>query len=224
MTMPTDDCNETIARYKTRYSLYGYSPKTLGWDKGKQRLRFQALTEHFRLEGSSVLDIGCGFGDLNQLLAEQTDDYRYVGIDLVDDLISKAAELYAAPNRSFITGDFLRHEFTETFDYVVASGMFNHKLKQIGNDAFIEGCMRKAFRLCREAIAFDFLSDKVDYRYDHTHHSSPEAILSMAYRLSRNVILRNDYMPFEFSIIVFKDDSFHKENTIFRRIWPESEG
>lgn len=42
-------------------------------------------------------------------------------------------------------------------------------------------------------------------------------ILEMAYKLSRNIILRNDYMPFEFSIVIFKDDSFSKEDTLFTK-------
>lgn len=71
-------------------------------------------------------------------------------------------------------------------------------------------------------ITFDFLSDKVDYQYEHTFHSSPERILGYVYSKSRNVILRNDYMPFEFSVFIFKDDSFKSEDTVFHRYWEQN--
>jgi hypothetical protein len=99
----------------------------------------------------------------------------------------------------------------------VASGIFNLKLLEGDNYIFIEQVMQKAFRLCRVGFAFDFLSDKVDYRKENTFHAAPEHILALAYGMSRNVILLNNYMPFEFSIFVFKDDSFDPKCTIFHR-------
>ena len=85
------------------------------------------------------------------------------------------------------------------------------------NYDFIDACIDKALAVCRDGLAFDFLSDKVDFQLEHTFHSSPERILEMAYRYSRNVILRNDYMPFEFSVFIFNDDSFSADDTVFER-------
>ncbi|MBW5448460.1 methyltransferase domain-containing protein [Cohnella sp. CFH 77786] len=216
MGLSENDVKATIERYKERFGLYGYSPKTLGWFKGKQRLRFQMLTSFFPLqEHQSYLDVGCGFGDLNLILKEKGLPYSYLGVDLVEELIHFGNQMFNEPNIQFILGDFLKIEFQSSYDYVISSGMFNHKFEKTDNYQFIEKCMEKAFSLCNVAIAFDFLSDKVDYKHDHTFHSSPEKILSMAYRLSRNVVLRNDYMPFEFTVIVFKNDSFSKIDTIF---------
>ena len=99
----------------------------------------------------------------------------------------------------------------------VSSGIFNHRLEHTDSYSYIEAVLAKAFAMCREGLAFDFLSDKVDFRHEHTFHSSPERILGMAYALSRNVLLRNDYMPFEFSLFVFKDGSFSKVDTLFER-------
>jgi hypothetical protein len=85
------------------------------------------------------------------------------------------------------------------------------------NYMFINSFMQKAFNLANNGIAFDFLSDKVDFQYEHTFHSSPSKILDMAYDLSKNVILKNNYMPFEFAVMIFKDETFTKEDTIFTR-------
>lgn len=119
-------------------------------------------------------------------------------------------------NINFILEDFLKIEIEE-YDIVVSSGVFNFKLHEDDNYIFINSFMNKAFQIAKEGFAFDFLSNKVDFQYEHTFHSSPSKILDMGYELSRNVILKNHYMPFEFALIVFKDDSFDKEDTIFKR-------
>jgi len=218
MTLSHSDKTAAIEFYRSRYQRFGYSPKSLGWDKGKQDIRFQILTSFFTCAGKRILDIGCGFGDLNTTLRHTCgDDYAYLGIDLVSEFIMEAQKRYAATNMRFMAGNFLEFDFTERFDLIFASGIFNNKQEETNQYEYISDVMQKSFMLADEGLCFDFLSDKVDYTHTHTFHSSPEKILSIAYSLSRNVILQNNYFPFEFTICVFKDDSFSVEDTIFNR-------
>lgn len=214
--MDTFDRDLTIEKYREGYKKYGYSPKSLGWDKGRQNVRFEVLLSFFKYKGKSILDIGCGFGDINQMLSQKTgNSYDYCGIDLVNELINEGRSRYQGSHIKFITADFLEYPFIEKFDIIIASGIFNHKFIKEDNDKFTVKVLKKAFSLCTEGIAFDFLSDKVDYCHPHTYHNSPEKILGIAYKLSRNISLRNDYMPFEFSIFIGKDDSFNPSDAIF---------
>ena len=83
MSMNDADVQTVVERYTRRFVEFGYDPRTLGWDKGKQMLRFGVLTSQIELRGKRILDIGCGFGDLNKLLCERCgDEYRYLGVDL----------------------------------------------------------------------------------------------------------------------------------------------
>jgi len=202
--------------YRSQYRQYGYSPKSLGWNKGKQELRFDILTSQYDFTGKSVLDIGCGFGDLNQALKKYP-DYSYLGVDLVEEFIDEAKIRYNESPIAFECVDFLQKNFNEPFDYAVSSGAFNIKLSGADNYDFVQSVMSKAYEWTIDGFAFDFLSDKVDYKLEHTFHYDPARILAMAYQHSRNVLLRNDYMPFEFSVFVFKDDSFEKQDTVFKR-------
>ncbi|MEO5570203.1 MAG: class I SAM-dependent methyltransferase [Bacteroidia bacterium] len=217
MKLSNKDKKEVQIRYTNRFNEYGYSPKSLGWDKGKQDIRFEILTSQYNFQNKSVLDIGCGFGDLNKTLSKKFKSYDYTGIDIVDVLINKGKELYKTPKKKFIVGDFLEHKFDHKFDYAVASGIFNFRLLDGNNLKYIESVIRKSLEVCKDGLAFDFLSDKVDFKYGHTFHSNPEEILGLAYKYSRNLILRNDYMPFEFSLFIFKDESFEKTDTVFNR-------
>jgi hypothetical protein len=79
--------------------------------------------------------------------------------------------------------DFLEADLEERFDIGIASGTFNFRLEHGDNYEFVRAAMEKALMLCSEGIAFDFLSDKVDYEYPHTFHYSPEKILGCLHLL-----------------------------------------
>ncbi len=214
---PVSERINTILKYQSHYERYGYSPRSLGWDKGKQNIRFDILTCFFSLKGKRILDIGCGFGDLNICLQNlYGNDYIYLGVDIVEAFILEAQSRYSSDKVKFKCCDFVSNwsELGE-FDVVLASGIFNHKFTKADNKLFVSDVIKKAFALAQEGVAFDFLSDKVDFMHDHTFHSSPEEVLSLGYSLTRNVVLRNDYFPFEFAIRLLKDDSFSADDTIF---------
>ncbi|MBN2644217.1 MAG: class I SAM-dependent methyltransferase [Desulfuromonadaceae bacterium] len=217
------DLDQIRQRYEQRFRNFGYSPKTLDWDKGKQDIRFSILTSQLDFTGKSVLDIGCGFGDLNLTLNSITNgNYRYLGVDICPPLIEEARKRYGSEKVEFFCGD-IRSANLNNIDYAIASGIFNQKFEHSDNKGFIEDTMRWVFDSVNIGFAFNFLSDKVDYRKDNTYHSSPEEILGMAYKLSRNLLLLNNCMPFEFSLFVFKDDSFDPATTIFNR-WKDLSG
>jgi len=217
MTFSKKDIDSVIQRYTKRYNEYGYSPKSLGWDKGKQDIRFDILCSQYDFDDKHVLDIGCGFGDLNKTLSQKSKNYKYTGVDLLEAFITEAKKHYHNENINFEHGNVLEIESTKTYDYAISSGVFNHKIEGNKNYEFIEEVIKKTLSICKDGLAFDFLSDKVDYPLENTFHSSPEKILSIAYKYSRNIVLRNDYMPFEFSLFIFKDDNFQKLDTVFNK-------
>ena len=210
-------------RYSKRYDEFGYSPKTLGWIKGKQDIRFNSLTSRYNFENKHILDIGSGFGDLVKTLSAKTNSYKYTGVELVEEFIVEAKKRYQGNNIKFINANILEYEFDEIFDFAIASGIFNYRLSNDNNYEFVEQIIQKTLEMTKDGLAFDFLSDKVDFiKYDYTFHNSPEKILEIAYKFSRNVIIKNDYMPFEFTLFIFKDDSFDKDDTIFNRFKEEN--
>ena len=218
MTTDKYDLNPSNDFYRQLLKEHGYTPMALGC-KGKQFLRFHQLTSDWDLNCSSILDVGCGFGDFNKYLDFlNLKDCRYTGIEVVKEFFEEACKRYPGKSIRFCNQDFLGKADLGQFDYVFASGTFNLRIEGIDEYEYVFKNMKKMFSHANKAIAIDFLSDKVDYRHPWNFNFSPEKILALGYQLSRNVILRNNYFPFEFSIIIHKDDSFRKETTIFTAV------
>ena len=77
--------SDIVTHYQKLYKKYGLNPASLGWLKGKQEIRFKILTEIGNLENSSILDIGCGFGDLVAYLESEKIKAEYMGIHVMGD-------------------------------------------------------------------------------------------------------------------------------------------
>ena len=205
--------------YEELYKKHGNSPKSLGWDKGKQFLRFHQLTSDFDLNNSSFLDVGCGFGDFVKYLNyNKINDFKYTGVDMMTEFINEAKKLHSSENIQFVNSNFLELDIAHMFDYGIASGTFNVEIEGLDGYANIENNLTKMFKHCSKAVSIDLLSNRVDYTHTHNFNSDPIKILEIAYGLSKSVVLKNNYFPFEFSITIFKDDSFRKETTIYNDV------
>ncbi|NOI68719.1 class I SAM-dependent methyltransferase [Vibrio sp. 99-8-1] len=209
------DKSNIIERYTKRFEKHGHSPISLGWDKGKQMLRYLVLLDKFKLENKKILDIGCGFGDGIKAIEKYTDNFTYLGIDVVPCLIDEANRNNNRENVRFLCSDFLCDSFVEEFDIIIGSGIFNFKLKDEQNYDFIRKVIEKSFKLSNVGIAFDFLSSKVDFKLENTFHSEPTEILELFYEYSRNISLDNSIMPFEYTVHGFIDNFFDKSDTTF---------
>lgn len=198
-------------RYRSRLQEHGVTPQALGWMDGRQESRFAALTELLPLARcTSVLDVGCGFGDMSAYLRSQGFTGSYTGVDFVPELIEAGKDLY--PDEDLRVGDIATFSGEEKFDLVTESGIFNSVLQHEDNWHHLTATLEKMFSLCRVAVTADFLSSYVDFTQPDVYYTSPEDMLGFAKGLTRRVIVRHDYLPFEFALYLFKDDRIVERN------------
>lgn len=220
---------KVINYYHNLLEQYGANDeRSLGWSKHKQDIRFAQLFRFLlpeeKKEGTgSLLDIGCGFGDLYTFIKNNSQFSRidYFGIDMMEEFIDIAVRNHPEICDKFKCCEFLKMEGEQRYDYCVGSGIFGHKMYESEDAIYelVEKQLGKALEQSRIGVAFDFLSDKVDYRTSREDfHASPEKILEISYRLSRRVIIDNSVMPFEFCVTIFKDDSYRAETTVFDHV------
>lgn len=68
------------------------------------------------------------------------------------------------------------------------------------------------FDSCSKGVAVDFISRYVDFRNRDVFYAEPEVVFKFCKSLTKRIILRSDYMPFEFCVYLYKDDSKTKNN------------
>lgn len=201
--MNQDERRHLVDRYSERLKRLGPVVQALGWrDEAQQQLRFRVIAEGFaHLDGASVLDIGCGFGDFFGYLAAQGRDVRYVGCDLAPDVLDVARARHAGV--TFEHRDVIEQPFpAQSFDYVSLSGIFNHRLSD--NEGFLRQMLAAAFATCRAGVAANMTTSYVDYQDPHLYYFSPEDVFRHCQTLTRRVALRHEYPLYEFTIFLYR--------------------
>jgi len=77
--------------FKDKLEKFGTTPKGLDWNSTEaQNIRFDQLIKVINaLEYYSILDYGCGFGSLFDLLISQGHKFHYIGYDIVNEMVKK---------------------------------------------------------------------------------------------------------------------------------------
>ena len=197
--------NSIIKHYSTLYENFGYNPASIGWPKGKQNIRFHAISQIGNLNNSKILDVGCGFGDLATFLKFRKIKMKYTGVDINEKFI-KIAET-VNPDCVFEVRDIEKRKFKQKFDWIFAIGTTN----QSGSYQYIENLLNEMFRISKKGISMDFLSSYVDFKRHGNFHASPERIFKIAKKLSKRVVIRHDYLPFEFCVYIYKNNKIKKD-------------
>jgi len=167
------------------------------------------------LNDKEILDLGCGYADLYNWLIEKGWKGRYSGFDIVPKHVEVAKSRF--PELEIKEIDILEKTIENKFDYVFACGIMNAKVLEENNELYIERMLTKMFELSRVGVASDFLSPYVDFQGPWAYHPKMEVILNIVRRLSKRFIIRHDYMPYEFTIYIYKDDTINTELNVFEQ-------
>jgi SAM-dependent methyltransferase len=207
---------QTIARYNQRLDALGPTDQALGWTRENNQIRLKALVANFwdEIPQSSLLDAGCGFGDLLGMLQKENNvPASYLGYDINSRLLEEAQKRY--PNGTFLSALLEEIPKQTQADFVCCSGVFNHNRSDGKEFESIKNALKHLFAICQKGLSVNFLSDKVEYKTDYNHNSNPGQLLEFAFSLTNHVTLRNDYMPFEFTLTLRKDFQIDRERLVF---------
>jgi len=189
--------------YTTAIQRHGKSAQGVHWNsKRTQYKRFEVLLGMIDdIEDTSIVDAGCGFGDLYLYMQEQEKIPRsYRGLEVMEAMVEEAR------NR---TGceigccDVLVDALPEA-DYYICSGAMNI-LTPSESGLFIRRC----FEASRMGFVFNMLlgeDDSLVYNY-----CQPEAIRSIAEELRAGFSMQKGYLPRDFTVRLTKPSSSEKE-------------
>lgn len=189
--------------YQKSFAKHGAKPQALQWLSSEAaQVRYQNLLADLKLDGKSILDIGCGFGDIIPHIQAKAKKFRYLGIDIVPEFIKVAQNRY--PNCQFQQGDYTK--IISPHDIILCSGVLNNKVT--GNQyQYRQNAINIMFDHAQEALAFNMAgSHPQPQNRDKwkVYYVDSQKILKYCQNLASKVILRQDYRPRDFTIIMFK--------------------
>jgi len=198
--------NDLRDHYEDLFRRYGDCPEAVQYSSvDSQNKRFKILTEIGDLNGSKVLDFGCGLGHLGSYLASAGVDCLYNGVDIAPSFIDYC-------RKKFATGDFgYLNDFSgKSFDFVFVSGVFNNRMDN--NWSFFRETVASLYEMTKVGLAFNCMSTYVDYEDENLYYFEPENVFGFLKReVTPFVTIRNDYYvkndapPFDFTVYAFRE-------------------
>jgi SAM-dependent methyltransferase len=171
------------------------------WNPRTQRMRFAVFAEAHDLCGKSVLDVGCGVGDLWAYLQRRNINCEYAGYDISSEMIRRCCERF--PGVQFESGNILDWDPRREFDYVVSIGI--HNIRSGGGWDLLEAVTRRQFELCRVAAHVSLLTDRFSGFGSEIQAWRAEEVLAMALKITPFVALWHDYLPNDFAVSLYRE-------------------
>jgi SAM-dependent methyltransferase len=194
---------QELARLYAALSSQPEPINRVGWHSRLQQLTYlAALVEIGVGPDHSVLDVGCGQGDLYGLLIARGFQGRYTGIDLSPELVGVARERF--PSADFGLGDVLETEI-EQHDFVLASGLFDYRTSD--SPTRLRATLRRMFEQARLGLAWNMFAEAPSERRD-LYHEPLADLLAVCDALSPHFILRRDYDPGHFTVYLYHREFF----------------
>lgn len=159
-----------VEEYKRQIEKHGVGDvrSLLYHTRGTQIARMHAMMRVLQgMPIESVLDVGCGTGDLIPYLLMQTSARRYVGVDVVTEFITEAKRKWDHQNRgkafspTFYNVDYLTVPPTAlfnregTYDAVLACGLVSFQPEHIAVEM-----MERLWRQTKHVMIFNCVFDQ----------------------------------------------------------------
>ena len=183
---------DTDTFYRNALERYGHTPQGAHWESARsQRVRFDVLRRLLPadLSALSLIDMGCGMGDLHRYLEVRSDlPDTYIGIDVVEPMVEIARQ---RTGEKILLLDALRDPLPRA-DYYLCSGAMN-TLTRDETRRFIERC----FTASGVGFVFNLLRGEDDC--ETFNYWQPEDIESLARELGADCVIETDYLFQDFS-------------------------
>ena len=188
--------------YEEALARYGESPKALHWTNYRAMgIRFKELVADLALDGKSILDVGCGMGDLLPFIYAKTTDFKYLGTDINQGFIGIAKKRYEG--HEFKLLDPFSQKVPGRFDIVMSSGVMNVNIPDWLDRR--KQMIARLFELAGEAASFNMAgSFKPPAHDEKIAYANSQEILDFCQTLSSRIVLRNHYSSIDFTISMFK--------------------
>jgi len=193
----------TIIHYhRHRIKAFSDTVKSLGWKGEESQLkRFEVIFQLADFNSCSIMDVGCGQGDLKGFLGQRVAGFSYIGIDQMPEFIIEAEKRYGyMPDTHFYQADFSSAELPKV-DYVIASGALGYRS---ANTAYYKEVIASMYASAKCALAFNMLDVTAFPEHPLLVGHDAEEIVAFCKMLSPRVELINNYLDDDFTLFMYR--------------------
>lgn len=186
----------------------------LGWaascyiDANSQSNAYKSILKYLPLQDSSMLDVGCGQGDLLKFLYENNLNkkiLKYKGIDVSQKMIDFASRKFTD---SFFEKQYFLSDVKYDFDLSVAAGTFNTRVFEEDAEQinYLKENIKKMFYSSKKACALTLLSY---HGYEEVKKENrlfcyePWETMQYCFSLTNSVIIDHASMAAEFVLVLY---------------------
>lgn len=202
--------------YTSSFEAFGDHPGALMTPKGRGELRYSVVPEVLGPNGGRLLDYGCGLGYLFETLEKSGQPVTYHGVDMMPSFVDACRAKFGGRAQFDVIDP--EHPLEGTYDVVFASGVFNLQshADPVVSKRYAFERIAALFERANVALICDFPSHYVDFQQEHAQHFTLGEVADFCVsRLSRRFVLRHDILPYEFTLVVWKDDAIARPQNIF---------
>ena len=181
-----------------------YSPQVVGYNStAEQQYMFQNLIMGLQSSAYTILDIGCGRGDLYGFLSElSTEVFGYNGIDMNPIMADLAKQKYGLDIQ---TGMFETAKLNSA-DWVIASGYFTQRKCETEDADLLKlfADVERMYELANLTVTFNMLSPINNTIHEGFFYVHPGLIMDMLIEKYQYVNIRHNYSKDVYTVTIYK--------------------
>ena len=200
MTLAAPNHHSVVAYYNACAETIAHDAKAMGWSSAfTQTLRFDVMNHMVDMDGTDVLDVGCGDGALYHYFKEKRMTVTYKGIDGSSKMVARAQHRCPGIN--------IRHcdlfDYTQSHSVVMCSGSLSMCFDQDPYD-FLAMAIDQLLRLANEHVVFNLLTEHSPSKDQHFNYYSPVQVLDLCLSKTPYVSMNHAYLPNDFTVHLVK--------------------
>lgn len=194
--------NEIAKGYQKTLKEHKGGIKSLKWlNYDSAACRYIEITHDLDFAGKSILDVGCGFGDIIPYIRVKTGDFKYTGTDLMPEFVQEGQKRY--PEHTFVEQNYFEVLPEKHYDIIICSGALNSNNKDAIE--YRKNNIKAMFDRTDYALAFNMAGNSKHIPDTNwIHYTDSKKILDYCFTLTNKIIFRQAYHEKDFTIILIK--------------------